>query len=432
MTAQELWSLLNFYKSVFSGEQIDTAIGVILNGGINAAVEEAEASAAAAAQSAKDAAGSAAGLGDAATNAKNSATQAAESAEQARLYAEQAHAIAGEGLVFSVNNVQADETGNVPLGADTVGAIPVGEKGTAGGVAALDDTGKVPAAQLPPVTPEAIGAGRVNPNLLHNWYFGNPVNQRGQAEYSGEACTIDRWKLNGSNGVLYVRDKYIETTGVTQTIEHGEEYFGMPLTLSILYEDSNGGLALLAETHTITAGQIFTGSQSGTDRSMPTYALGSTAQGGITVSILKTTAGAYPKVYAVKLELGTHQTLAHQDTDGSWVLNEIPDYYQQLALCQHFAVPVGGTFRYRACFIATSFFDFAIPLPQSLRVSPSFDVSAFSVYSIDGGKMTVQTGFTFAATLYKTGVLIRATKTGHGLTDAILDIAANTILSADL
>lgn len=149
MTVQEIWALGNFYNSVFSGEQIDEAIAFILNGGINAAVLEAEAAAAAAAQSAQEAAGSAAGLGDAATNAKNSATQAAASAEQARIYAEQAHAIAGEGLVFSVNNVQADETGNVPIGADTVGAIPVGEKGAGGGVAELDDTGRVPTAQLP-------------------------------------------------------------------------------------------------------------------------------------------------------------------------------------------------------------------------------------------------------------------------------------------
>lgn len=41
-------------------------------------------------------------------------------------------------------------------------------------------------------------------------------------------------------------------------------------------------------------------------------------------------------VYAIKLELGSQQTLAHQDADGNWVLNEIPDYGEQLARCQRY------------------------------------------------------------------------------------------------
>ena len=177
MTLQEVWSLLNLYKSAFSGEQIDEAIGLILNGGISAAVEAAQQSADAAAKSASDAAGSAAESGSAETNAQNAAAQAAESADQAKRYAEQAHAIAGENLVFSVNGVQADETGNVQiptggvktingetpdddgditLDAGKVKAISANAKGKPNGVAELDDEGKVPAAQLPAtMTPAA-------------------------------------------------------------------------------------------------------------------------------------------------------------------------------------------------------------------------------------------------------------------------------------
>ena len=36
---------------------------------------------------------------------------------------------------------------------------------------------------------------------------------------------------------------------------------------------------------------------------------------------------------AVKLELGTEQTLAHQE-NGVWVLNEIPDYEEELIRCK--------------------------------------------------------------------------------------------------
>uniref|UniRef100_UPI000556CF75 hypothetical protein n=1 Tax=Agathobaculum desmolans TaxID=39484 RepID=UPI000556CF75 len=37
-----------------------------------------------------------------------------------------------------------------------------------------------------------------NPNLLDNWYFGNPVNQRAASEYSGSwSYCIDRWVAEG-------------------------------------------------------------------------------------------------------------------------------------------------------------------------------------------------------------------------------------------
>jgi hypothetical protein len=45
------------------------------------------------------------------------------------------------------------------------------------------------------------------------------------------------------------------------------------------------------------------------------------------------------QIYAVKLEFGPEQTLAHQE-NGAWVLNEIPDYGQELAKCQRFQAPI--------------------------------------------------------------------------------------------
>lgn len=87
MTLQEVWSLLNLYNSSFSGEQIDEAIGVILNGGISAAVEAAQQSADAAKKSASEAAGSAASVGAAATNAQSAASRASGSATEAESYA---------------------------------------------------------------------------------------------------------------------------------------------------------------------------------------------------------------------------------------------------------------------------------------------------------------------------------------------------------
>ena len=45
-----------------------------------------------------------------------------------------------------------------------------------------------------------------NPNLLDNWYFVNPINQRGAEEYASEGYTIDRWRINGTGAVKVQRD----------------------------------------------------------------------------------------------------------------------------------------------------------------------------------------------------------------------------------
>ena len=41
-------------------------------------------------------------------------------------------------------------------------------------------------------------------------------------------------------------------------------------------------------------------------------------------------------IIAIKLEFGSTQTLAHQDSSGNWILNEIPDFGEQLARCQRY------------------------------------------------------------------------------------------------
>ena len=67
--------------------------------------------------------------------------------------------------------------------------------------------GEVPANGLPglPVS------GWSNPNLLENWYFQDPVNQRGQEEYAGgKMYCIDR---------LYIRNKNLNVSLVDRGIK---------------------------------------------------------------------------------------------------------------------------------------------------------------------------------------------------------------------
>lgn len=175
----------------------------------------------------------------------------------------------------------------------------------------------------------------VNPNLLDNWYFGNPVNQRGQTTYttSADEYTIDRW-LKGA-GTLNIEDGYISASltnwgSIIQNIEPNlfKALAGKTLTFSVLHK--NGQLKKITFTpdsnYTNTDLWIGLGGEYGT----MIYRW----SGGHPAIIYSNSQNG--ELVAIKLELGSQQTLAHQDENGNWVLNEIPDYGEQLARCQRY------------------------------------------------------------------------------------------------
>ena len=100
--------------------------------------------------------------------------------------------------------------------------------------------------------PTTSGGG-VNPNLLDNWYFGRPVNQRGQTEYTGNATySIDRWWMQYDT-TLSIVDGGIKIGGKWDA----QQYFDTTLpnatyTLSLLYKDRTGSdpLRLIAGNRT--------------------------------------------------------------------------------------------------------------------------------------------------------------------------------------
>lgn len=146
-----------------------------------------------------------------------------------------------------------------------------------------------------------------NPNLLDNWYFGNPVNQRGASgTISTAGYFFDRWKL--VSGSVTINSGGIVLNGtIAQVLEYA---VGQTVTATVLTPDGVTDVTPVYddETKTFTV----------------------TTQG-------KT-------IRAVKLELGSVQTLAHQDANGAWVLNEIPDYGEQLLKCQRYLRPAGTQF----------------------------------------------------------------------------------------
>ena len=174
----------------------------------------------------------------------------------------------------------------------------------------------------------------VNPNLLHNWYFGNPVNQRGQTEYSGAGYAIDRWKFTGASSVLKVVDGGITFTptatsnGIRQDMEYPEEFVGKTVTVSFLLGDANGVKARAG--YGDGSNHFGEWGESGIITATGTVAQDVTT---FTAFIQFDAVAESPVIIAAKLELGSTQTIAHQDASGNWVLNEIPDYNEELLKC---------------------------------------------------------------------------------------------------
>lgn len=127
------------------------------------------------------------------------------------------------------------------------------------------------------------------------------------------------------------------------------------------------------------------------------------------------------RLIAAKLEFGPNQTLAHQDADGNWVLNEFPDYGLELQKCQRYQVPLRtyDILRVRATTVSPNYIQFLVPIPSTLRAVPTIvnpqDLLVATV------KNSPVYNFTFAVSGYGPGwVLITATKTNHGMDDAVL------------
>ena len=258
--------------------------------------------------------------------------------------------IDGSGSVSSVNEKSPSDSGNVTLTADDIQA-----SGNASVQDELNNAVKyntpqtlTPAQQaqardnINAPAPYEAGdniaiTGRIittkafpcNPKILDNWYFGNPVNQRGQTSYTGVGYGIDRWKLDVGesvtidNGLNLVK----ANTYIGQYFDDFDKFIGMQMAGSVLTSDGDLYTGTFVYNGVLNQGQTFFGNSR----------LGMYAQkvsAGLTQVEINSNADNV-KVLAVKLELGTQQTLAHKEY-GDLVLNEIPKFGDQLAECQRY------------------------------------------------------------------------------------------------
>ena len=254
-----------------------------------------------------------------------------------------------------------------------------------------------------------IARGVSNPNLLDNWYFVNPVNQRGQTSYTGVGYGIDRWKLNGAtvtvtvvDGEIQVIDNSTDWNGIIQLFENWKDFAGKTVTLSALgytvgvghtlhlqYGDNTSIESKPFPKDTIGLVSFTVKIPDSIDSKFKVRTVRDGSKSGNSTLHLK----------AIKLELGTTQTLAHQDENGNWVLNEIPDYGEQLARCQRNSCILFDLANYgRAGFVVAESSDVAhlyIPTPVTMREIPSLQIlhgSISDLYLAEGGSYTPISG----------------------------------------
>lgn len=150
----------------------------------------------------------------------------------------------------------------------------------------------------------------------------------------GYSYSIDRWKSEGNIVVTLESDGVsLENVGVEagqfkQELPPDFSPEGTLLCISAIVKSASGDARLLLSQanspwgHTIDFIPLQTGFFSGSGNLM----------GGNHKFSIYLGAGAKIKLAAVKLELGSTQTLAHKEGD-KWVLNEIPDHESQLLSC---------------------------------------------------------------------------------------------------
>lgn len=178
-----------------------------------------------------------------------------------------------------------------------------------------------------PTTVETALKYRSNPNLLDNWFFGRPVNQRGKTEYTENwKYGIDRWLCAGDGKVTIADGHCVFYGAVDQGLSvQMSDILGCTMTASLLLAD----------------GTLLTGTAVNTDNSIDIPFVSNVD--GMYLSLNATDLSGHRRfrtysaperaVLAAKLELGSTQTLAHKE-NGVWVLNEIPDFGEQLRRCQ--------------------------------------------------------------------------------------------------
>lgn len=228
-----------------------------------------------------------------------------------------------------------------------------------------------------------------NPNLLDNWYFINPINQKGQTSVvlsnSNEGYIFfDRWTFSVGGSTNLTANLTLTSQGlhfqeidastimyISQMIENGSSYLGKVFTITVLTTNglSTPIVAQVPETMP-TSNYRFRIANTNIGLNLEVWQIYSNSSIGFQFN---TIAGELfdKTIVAIKVEIGDKQTLAHQDSDGNWILNDPPpNYEQELAKCWRYYQPVYIMSKNDASYIRNNSMAVDIQLPVPMCKTP--------------------------------------------------------------
>lgn len=287
-----------------------------------------------------------------------------------------------------------------------------------------------------------------NDNLLINWYLADPINQRGQTEYTGTGYNIDCWhgKYTGSDGMVSVvnpgtKDGCVSlyrpayNAHINQNIENPQQLAGKMITCSILYKNELGGKTHLMMNAKFGSNENLTTikSASGVSVDYEVLSCSVVVPEGITELLvnIESTNAKKSFIRAAKLELGSEQTLAHKE-DGAWALNDPPpNKALELLKCQKYLFKIVPNSYFWSLRTGSSIISYMVPVPTPMSKTPTLVGSSYQIYDAVNGK-TFTDGFTIECANYGNFVKIIATKSSHGLTDTVFIPKETMFLDANL
>lgn len=263
---------------------------------------------------------------------------------------------------------------------------------------------------------ESIRNMVTNRNLLDNWYFVGggsqlgdgvlPINQRGQTSWpGGDGASVDRW-LNTNGSLELTADGLFWAAGANnfyfaQRIYH-PSFGGKQVTATILYAD--GSLDSGTAIAPIAGGESVNGVIN--NAKIRCYFINSST--GIFTFGLNIKQSL--TIQAIKLELGSTQTLAHQENN-VWTLNELPNFGIELANCQRYylritnasaSIPVASGYNASANSTSPVFY---LPLPVTMAGVPTASISG-SVYVYPPNSTPIEVTAVGGCYLVSSGVAI--------------------------
>lgn len=221
------------------------------------------------------------------------------------------------------------------------------------------------------------------PNLLDNWYFGRPVDQRGgmiqlagTMLYSDAACTQALFQSTKTTSIIKVSDIAAhpsdDSTVYVKLADCVRGYKGdwiysfdrWKISPSTTASVSGGGLSVIADfqqailSTALILGQKYTMSVLSTDGRLGQLTF--TLQQDVSINqgfgfgyfvVYRDVDQYWFRLYgsneatylAIKLELGSTQTLAHREGD-RWVMNEVPKVGSELRECQRYHLVLPGIY----------------------------------------------------------------------------------------